>query len=49
VGATLSTSPVSVFDADGSAVIVHAGPDDQVTDLTGKSGGRIACGVIVRD
>jgi superoxide dismutase, Cu-Zn family len=38
----------SVFDADGSAIVVHAAPDDFRTDPTGNSGARIACGVIVR-
>jgi Cu-Zn family superoxide dismutase len=38
--------PNSVFDADGSALIVHAGGDDYKTDPAGESGGRIACGVI---
>jgi Cu-Zn family superoxide dismutase len=38
--------PNSVFDADGSALVVHAGKDDYKTDPTGEAGGRIACGVI---
>jgi Cu-Zn family superoxide dismutase len=38
--------PNSVFDADGSAIIIHAGKDDYKTDPTGDAGGRIACGVI---
>ena len=38
--------PNSVFDADGSALIVHARSDDYKTDPTGEAGGRIACGVV---
>ena len=45
---TLGTGATSVFDADGSSIIIHAGPDDFKTDPTGNSGGRIACGVIVK-
>ena len=38
--------PNSVFDADGSAIVIHAGSDDYKTDPAGDAGGRIACGVI---
>ncbi len=38
--------PNSVFDVDGSALVIHAGKDDYKTDPTGDAGGRIACGVI---
>lgn len=38
----------SVFDADGSALVVHAAPDDFRTDPTGNAGARLLCGVIVR-
>ncbi|MBF8289571.1 MAG: Superoxide dismutase [Cu-Zn] precursor [Chloroflexi bacterium] len=47
--ATLSAGPRSVFDANGSALVIHAGWDDQVTNPTGNSGSRIACGIIVAD
>lgn len=45
---TLTSGPLSVFDADGTALVIHAAPDDQVTDPAGNSGARIACGVITR-
>jgi superoxide dismutase, Cu-Zn family len=36
----------ALLDADGSAIIIHAGADDYKTDPAGNAGDRIACGVI---
>jgi Cu-Zn family superoxide dismutase len=45
---TLSDGPATLFDGDGSAFIIHANQDDQVTDVgNGGSGARVACAVIV--
>ena len=38
----------SLFDADGSALVVHAAADDYRTDPAGNAGARIACAVIRR-
>lgn len=38
----------NLFDADGTAIVLHAGPDDYKTDPSGNSGGRIACGALLR-
>jgi Cu-Zn family superoxide dismutase len=44
---TLSPGPLSVFDANGSAVVIHQNEDLGQTGVTGSAGGgRIACGVI---
>ena len=40
-----SEGPGAVLDADGSAFIVHAGPDDYTRQPSGNAGDRIACGV----
>lgn len=36
----------SVFDDDGSAIIIHSGADDYESQPAGDAGNRIACGVI---
>jgi superoxide dismutase, Cu-Zn family len=38
--------PNSVFHPDGTAVVIHGGKDDYMTDPAGNAGNRIACGVI---
>lgn len=37
-----------LFDANGTAVVVHAGPDDGVSDPAGNAGPRVRCGVLER-
>jgi Cu/Zn superoxide dismutase len=48
---TLSPGPLSVFDTDGTAVIIHVNPDQGTTGAakSGVSGGpRAACGVLTK-
>jgi Cu-Zn family superoxide dismutase len=36
----------SLMQSGGTAIVIHAKPDDYLTDPAGQSGDRIACGVI---
>ena len=36
----------ALLDEDGAAVVVHANPDDHISQPIGGAGGRIACGVV---
>lgn len=38
----------ALLDADGAAIVIHAGVDDYKTDPSGNSGARVACGVFQR-
>lgn len=43
---SLSGGATALLDDDGSAVIVHADPDDHTTHPSGDAGDRISCGVV---
>jgi Cu-Zn family superoxide dismutase len=51
--ATLSNATLGVGDTasllgpNGSSIVIHAKADDEMTDPSGNSGDRIACGVIL--
>lgn len=47
-GATLGNDANSLLHDGGTSLVVHAKPDDMMTDPSGNSGDRIACGVIVQ-
>ena len=48
---TLGAGPLSLFDTDGSAIIIHGNPDQGISGeaKSGVSGGpRVACGVLAK-
>jgi Cu-Zn family superoxide dismutase len=47
-GVTLGEGVSSLFHPGGTALVIHADPDDGKTDPAGNAGARIACGVITR-
>jgi len=49
---TLSDGPLTLFDADGSALIIHVDPDTYCPEGEAKGcagGARAACGIIERE
>lgn len=47
-GVTLREGANSLFHPEGTAIVIHASPDDMKTDPAGNAGARIACGVITK-
>jgi Cu-Zn family superoxide dismutase len=45
---TLKPGKNSLFQSGGTSLVIHAGPDDYLTDPAGNAGARIACGVITK-
>ncbi len=45
---TLGSDSHSLYSNGGTAIVVHAKPDDQKTDPAGNAGDRIACGAITK-
>jgi Cu-Zn family superoxide dismutase len=43
---TITAGAATLMDSDGSALVVHSGADDQVSQPSGNSGDRIACGAL---
>jgi superoxide dismutase, Cu-Zn family len=45
---TLKAGPEALLTPEGTALVIHADPDDGTTDPDGNAGERIACGVIAK-
>ena len=46
LGADTAALRETLFDDDGTAVVIHAGADDYLSDPAGDAGSRVACGVL---
>ena len=46
--ASLDSGATSLFSNGGTALVIHASPDDMKSDPAGNAGARIACGVITK-
>jgi len=42
----LTADAAGLLDGDGAALVIHAKPDDGMTDPSGNSGGRLLCAVL---
>ena len=47
-GVTMGDDPHSIFSNGGTALVIHAMPDDEKSDPAGNAGARIACGLIAK-
>lgn len=45
-GVSLAGGQQAMADADGTALVIHEGPDDYVSDPAGNAGARVACAVL---
>ncbi len=45
-GISLGEGADSLFHPGGTAIVIHANPDDNKTDPAGNAGPRIACGIV---
>jgi Cu-Zn family superoxide dismutase len=43
---TLSSRPTTLFTTNGTSLVIHADPDDEMTNSAENSGVRVICGII---